>query len=99
MSCEIRMRGKGRRTVKVTCDDCKQTIVKWQEGVLYRDDPSEEMATIHYVHVGTCEEWYTKDRTLEYMGFLDEHFAEYKVKSLRQGLKDVQEIRSKDGST
>jgi len=96
MGCEIRMRGNGRSTVSVTCDCCKNTIVKWQEGVLYRDDPSEGMAAIHYVHVGDCEESYTEHRTLEYMEFLDEHFAEYKVTSLRQGLKDVQKIRSKD---
>ena len=96
MCCEIRMRGQGRYTVEITCDSCKSWIVKWQEGVVYRDDPSEGMATIHYVHVGTCEESYTEHRTLEYMEFLDEHFAEYKVRSLRQGLKDVQKIRSKD---
>ncbi len=95
MCCEIRMRGKGRYTVEVTCDYCKSWIVKWQEGVIYWD-PRYGRAATHYVHVGKCEESYTKHRALEYWEFLDEHFAEYKVRSLRQGLMDVQKIRSKD---
>ncbi len=95
MCCEIRMRGKGKYTVKITCDSCKKPIVKWQEGVIYWDPRYGRAATL-YVHVGKCEESCTKHRAFVYWESLEEHFAEYKVRSLRQGLKDVQKIRSKD---
>ena len=95
MCCEIIMRGNFKYTVRIICDCCQKPIVKWQEGVLYWEPRYGRMAT-HYVHAGECEESYTKYRAFVYWESLDEHFAEYKVRSLRQGLKDVQKIRSKD---